>query len=731
MRLFEIKNHFLNKTILLLVLFSCNFLFSKPSLIQFYNNKKYDSVLDNVGVFLNVKDLMQYENGLNLIKKIEQDLISKKDFKDLAVLYFNVGSIYYYNKDMSQTRFYLGKGMEILKKYPNNELLGFYYETYYASYSSIGKFKIADEFLLKSKYYLEKYTDVEKRADLYYNLCFYSDRNEKWSDLILYANKHDSICKNIFNVNSAPNLYLMKANALLNLNNLQEAKKTVLFVENLERFKKQETKVLHRYYELLGSISNAENNYKKAIEYYQLALKYKDLYGRETLETFNSSAVLENKILQTNFQLEKEKIDNKLNHSKLKFQKSLLIYLIISLAFLISLIFLQFRYNGTKTKMNKALNEKNELLKEALVNRNKFLDIISHELRTPLNAISSILYLFKEKKENVDKQNLEILEYSTEYLKTLTNNIIEYNVLNDNKKVKLRPASNSVLEIVNKCITSFEKVNLNNNHFVFEFDDKIFEFHLVDKARLIQVLNNLLDNANKFTFNGIIKVAVILESEFEDEQILRFCIEDEGIGINDDIKDKIFEMFFQGSEEISIKYGGSGIGLTLVESTLKMFNSNIKYKAKEKGSIFYFDLKLEKASQSENFYNSIKEKLDCNKNEILVVEDNKINQLLVERILVEKGFKVTLADNGLEALKIVKKHDFCLILMDIMMPVMDGFVASEEIGKVKPEIPIVALTAVSEELNKDKFQKALIRKVLNKPINIEELTKTVNHYCLN
>ncbi|CAM4402767.1 response regulator [Flavobacterium terrigena] len=720
------KNTAFQKATLFVVFFFCvQFLYSKENFFKFYNHPEYDNVLHECDSLIKTKKLDEYELGLEKLNTLEKTLINQKDFKDLGVLYLNISSIYYTSSDLVSTFKYLDKGMLVLKKHPNNEIMGFYCENYGVSYSLIGNHKKAKEYLLKSKYFLEKYVPVGSRLDLYYNLCMTSSREKDWENIIKYGNLHVSLNEKYFNVPSHPNLFLVIGKAYLNLNKIDEAKKILRRVENLSQFKKNENKALFNYYELLADVATAEKKHEEAGKYYKKALKYRDDFNREIFDKFKNSTQLENQALQSNFQLEREKANS-------QFKNSILIYLLISLGLLILLVFLQFRYTKDKTKTNELLNKKNEQLNELLAIKNKFLNTIAHDLRTPLNAITSILYLFKEKYNKIEKENLTILEHSTDQLINLSNNIIEYNVLSNNKDLALKPTKNNLIELITNIVTSFKKDISNNNEIYFDYDKRIENVLWFDKSRLTQVLNNLIDNAIKFTENGRITIKIILlDSNSENDfQTIRFHIEDEGIGIDDKIKEEIFELFFQGSDEISIKYGGSGIGLSLVKKTLDLLKSKLHIESKPVGTILYFDLKLKVVESTKVIRNFVKKDILCDKYNILVVEDNKINQILVQKILVSKGFNVDIAENGLQAIEKVKLNDYCLVLMDIMMPIMDGFEASEEIGKLKPDLPIVALTAVSEELNKEKFEKVHIRKVLNKPINVDDLSNTVNFYCV-
>ena len=164
----------------------------------------------------------------------------------------------------------------------------------------------------------------------------------------------------------------------------------------------------------------------------------------------------------------------------------------------------------------------------------------------------------------------------------------------------------------------------------------------------------------------------------------------------------------------------------MVKKTLMLFNKNIVIDSEpDKGTTIYFSLDFEIYKETPNIMTGTKTIKDPSAIKILLVEDNKTNQLITKKIITKKGYTCDVANNGLEACKIVEENDYDLILMDIMMPIMDGFEASDYISKLKPKIPIVALTAISEQVNKELFSASKIRKVLSKPVNIEELYETI------
>jgi CheY-like chemotaxis protein len=264
------------------------------------------------------------------------------------------------------------------------------------------------------------------------------------------------------------------------------------------------------------------------------------------------------------------------------------------------------------------------------------------------------------------------------------------------------------------------------------FDKTIPDKLIFDEAKLYQVLFSLIDNAFKFSKNGSVVVEVKKMSVNKDKTEIQFIIKDTGIGIAPEIKDKIYDLFFQGSDKINYEYGGSGLGLTLVKKTLDLFNKTVTIDSEpDIGTTISFSLDFENyRKNAESEVSSESKKIDDpSKIRILLVEDNKINQLITEKTITKKGYRCDVANNGFEACNMVGENDYSLILMDIMMPVMDGFEASDYISKFKPEIPIVALTAISEDVNKELFSASKISKVLSKPVNVEELYKTISFYC--
>ena len=233
---------------------------------------------------------------------------------------------------------------------------------------------------------------------------------------------------------------------------------------------------------------------------------------------------------------------------------------------------------------------------------------------------------------------------------------------------------------------------------------------------------NLVGNALKFTKDGEVSVSARLKNKEDDNITVYFEVTDNGIGISEQQQQNIFDSFEQGSIQINREYGGTGLGLTIVKSLLGLFNSTINLKSKlGEGSTFYFDLdlKVDEASLEEVPFEMTIEDFDFEGLHVLVVEDNKINQVITKKMLSKKGITCDIANNGNEAIDAAKNNEYACILMDIHMPGISGTEATIQIRKFNPDIPIIALTAISMEDSLDEFYAAGCNAVVTKPFKPE------------
>ena len=257
---------------------------------------------------------------------------------------------------------------------------------------------------------------------------------------------------------------------------------------------------------------------------------------------------------------------------------------------------------------------------------------------------------------------------------------------------------------------------------MLDYDNSIPLNLLGDPLKISQIFINLVGNALKFTKDGRVDVVAKLKSREEDSINVHFEVIDNGIGISEQQQKNIFDSFEQGSIQINREYGGTGLGLTIVKSLLGLFDSKIYLKSKlGEGSTFFFDLnlKVEESSVEEIPFEMTVEDFEFEGLHVLIVEDNKINQVITKKMLAKKGITCDIANNGNEAIDAAKNNEYACILMDIHMPGISGTEATIQIRKFNPEIPIIALTAISMEDSLDEFYDAGCNAVVTKPFKPE------------
>lgn len=409
------------------------------------------------------------------------------------------------------------------------------------------------------------------------------------------------------------------------------------------------------------------------------------------------------------------------------------IYLILAIVAFVALLGFFFVFRNRK-KLVQELKFKNkeylaakEETERLAKSKSKFFSTVSHELRTPLYGViglSSILLEDESLKKH--EEDLKSLKFSANYLMALINDVLQINKIDANtleqeyKEFDLR-------ELVKTLTISFEYMRLQNkNELKVEIAPNVPVFIKGNMTRLSQILMNLVGNACKFTENGVITVKVESDILAKNLTSLKFTIKDTGIGIAVENQESIFEEFSQG-RNANYNYQGTGLGLPIVRKLLALENSSISLESEiGKGSVFTFDMAFEVVeTMSELKTNAILD-LDLLKGKkVLVVEDNRINQIVTKKILLKNEVICTVAENGEIAVNMVKQEDFDIILMDINMPVKNGLEASIEIRTFNKDVPIVALTAVEvEEMRYEIFESGM-NDIIVKPYDIIKFKQTI------
>ncbi|MEO1438407.1 MAG: response regulator [Bacteroidota bacterium] len=369
----------------------------------------------------------------------------------------------------------------------------------------------------------------------------------------------------------------------------------------------------------------------------------------------------------------------------------------------------------------------------------EFLSAMSHELRTPMNAVVGLTnYLMRQDPRPDQVEMLNTLEFSANNLLSLINDILDFSKI-EAGKIDLEEVDFNLHDLIKGVSSSLgTKADDKGIALNYHYDQKLPNWVKGDPTRLSQILNNLVGNALKFTnAKGNVDLNVRLLEDVKGKHQIYFEVVDTGIGIPQDKLDSIFENFTQAASFTTRKYGGTGLGLSITKKLLEIQDSAIQVKSKEgEGSTFYFTLSLgtsEKNNVSKSSVNLRKveeQKLDGYK--VLLVEDNKINQVVAKKFLSMWKMEIDVAENGLIAVEAVQKKKFDIILMDLQMPEMDGFEATRMIrslGGAYEDLPILALTASAVLEIKSKAFEVGMNDYIMKPFDPDQLFRKIKYYC--
>jgi len=400
----------------------------------------------------------------------------------------------------------------------------------------------------------------------------------------------------------------------------------------------------------------------------------------------------------------------------------------IAIASCILLLLFQLSYFGVVNSIHlKDINENSLEAIEASNAKSRFLGTMSHEIRTPLNAVIGLSHILADSKPREDQvENIEALNFSGKILLNLLNNVLDFSKMQTTEiQLDEIPTDLSVaLKQIKKVHE--ESAKKNDVEIVLKIDKRI-PVVLLDIVRYNQVLNNLVSNAVKFTKKG--KIIITVARRKQNGKTLRIItkVRDTGIGISKRERKNIWEASSQANRATYEEYGGTGLGLPIVKKILDAMGSKVYLKSKVgKGTSIHFYLNLVKADQEKIQEISVKKEHNFEGKKVLLVEDNPINVMVGRQILEKAKLKVEVANNGLEAVNKVKENKYDVVLMDIQMPVMDGYTATISIREFDEKIPILALSASVFMEVKDKIYEAGMDGFIFKPFNPDDLLNQID-----
>jgi two-component system sensor histidine kinase EvgS len=359
------------------------------------------------------------------------------------------------------------------------------------------------------------------------------------------------------------------------------------------------------------------------------------------------------------------------------------------------------------------LHTKNQELKKLSKAKSDFLSNISHELKTPLNALIGFIQILKSNPKEC-KRYLPLLSASSQIILNEIDDIINFERLTKGIKVEKEVFHSDEL----KNLLLYYKENISSN-IEFHIDVKLPMYLKGDINKIRNTISHLVENAIKFTKEG----EIFVELKYKKGHLM-FSVKDTGIGIPKNKLEEIFEEFKQLDDRINKEYQGLGLGLSISQKLVEALEGELKVESEvNKGSEFYFSIPIEKVEKQ---YNKLQ-----NLNKILVVEDNKANQMFIKVILKQLDIKYDIADNGEIAVKKYKEYNYPIILMDINMPIMDGLEATKKIREYEKEnnlkeSKIIAVTANIIDGEEVKFFEIGMNGYIQKPIDIEKLKGVIN-----
>jgi len=381
-----------------------------------------------------------------------------------------------------------------------------------------------------------------------------------------------------------------------------------------------------------------------------------------------------------------------------------------------------------KEALNRQLEVNVNEAKALAYSRSLFLSTMSHELRTPLNGVIGMAHLLKDSATAEQLDNVNILEFSASNLLAVINDVLDYNK-SELDKIELEAFAVNLSVLLNQ-ISSGLKLRATEKGLNFQLElDPLLESKTVitDPTRITQIIYNLGGNAIKFTDEGSVTIGVKIMKTEAEKMLVGFSISDTGIGIASERQEAIFDPFTQASSDTTRKFGGTGLGLAIVKRLLKLFGSTIRVESSPaSGSTFTFDIEFTLCGQGQPTAAVFRtEMADMKGFRILIAEDNRINVMLLQKLLSKWDISTVVADNGQEALDLVVNNTFDAVLMDIHMPVMDGYKATMAIrglsDPVKATIPIIAVTASVSHNLYNKIREAGMQDYINKPFQADQL----------
>ncbi|MDU8885296.1 ATP-binding protein [Yeosuana sp. MJ-SS3] len=668
------------------------------------------------------------ESALELAIKID-------DNKNIGLINSKIGKLKSIIEEPDEALKWLTKAVKIQRFAKDDANLAETYKTFGIVFSSKKDYNQAIDYFKSAKSLFEQEGLNNYVAEVllsegktYTELKDYAKAKVSFEQALALAKRYD-----LKKIQSGTLIHFGKVTSLLGHKNigLKLANEGLTIAKNNRYFD-----VINEAYLIISDINYALENYKVSNDYLKQHIKLSDSLIEVKRESLSPDKRIQFLIdNQTEYQKQQAA-----DLAELKGENSLgrlTTILSVALITILSLLTLSlYKNNNIRLKTNNMLHKKNSELilakeKAELASKTKanFLSTVTHELRTPLYAVTGLSNMLLDENPKPEQiKHLKSLKFSGDYLLTFINDILQINKIEANK-VEVEPEPFDLKKKITNVVAALNNSALDNNIKIhFNYEKGLPTNFVADQLKISQILINLIGNAIKFTKDGDIWIRVSKIKEKGGVFNLRFEVEDNGIGISKEKQENMFESFSQGSIQINRKYGGTGLGLSIVKGLIEILKGNIYMKSElGKGTTFTFELPLEYTEKiviekTSTYFKDIKE-MDLSKVKILVVEDNKINQMITKKILNKMNLNCDVVDNGEEAVDMVKNNNYDVVLMDIHMPGISGLEATKIIRTFDKKLTIFALTAVTLEDKMHEFDEAGFNDIISKPFKQEDFEK--------
>ncbi len=638
----------------------------------------------------NSEAFIMAQEVLEVANEIQNDSLKAKTYNILGISSLMRDS----NDDKALE--YLNKSFAIYEKLLDTARMAMVYNNMALYHKYRDEYDVADVYYEKGLKLIENSEDrksLARKVVLYYNIAYASYKNEHYQKTISYLNKSLEIKDKTENKILEGNVYWVFGWTYLKLKDYEKAHhyfdKTIDFsrrMENLDlRIDAYDGKI---------EVFTAQNNYKRANEY---------LLKMRVINDSLDKVLEDDRIREIEYEYALKDREKKvaLIEKEAELQRESLKISNIFNFVLVALSGILLIFGAMLLKKNKEVKKERDRANKLSKAKSNFYSEISHELRTPLYAVIELSGILLKGGSNFSNnaKYLKCLKFSGNHLLSLINNVLEFNK-KDKEGIRIDLMEFNLKELIKNIIDSLEyALRENENTIQLSYDESIPQIIIGDSLKLTQIMMNLITNAIKYTNNGHIDVEVKTLKEEGNSVQLYFCVSDDGLGILKEEQEKIFKTFYREKAKSNSSYKGTGLGLSIVKQLLNVLNSDINIESEaNKGAKFYFELdftkgieKGNKESEQDFFVKKLENKL------FLIVDDNKINQIVTKKVLDQLGLTCNVVGSGKKAIKAIKEKQYDCILMDLHMPEIDGYETSNQIRLFDKGVGIVALTAASGE----------------------------------